>query len=88
MLSAKVVLEKQLIPWFVLRCGEVYITNGILGELKDTIGDTTLKSLAELLGWEYKSRHSIRQEYRVTSQSVIKVPLKSFLEFLKLQFTE
>jgi hypothetical protein len=85
---ARVVLEKQLIPWLVLIGSEVYITKGILEELKDTIGDTTLKSLAELLGWEYKSRHSIRQGDSVTSKSVIRVSLESFLEFLKLQFTE
>jgi hypothetical protein len=44
------------------------------------IGD--LRSLAELLGWEYKPKHSIRIGNTVKTISVIAVPLQEFKGFL------
>jgi hypothetical protein len=44
------------------------------------IGD--LRSLADLLGWEYRGKHSIRIGSTVKSISVIVVPLEDFMDFL------
>jgi len=54
------VLTSGLIPWLVEKRSEdgedtVVITTGIVNEVKPIIGDIGgLKSIAELLGWEYK----------------------------------
>jgi hypothetical protein len=44
-----------------------------------------LKSLAELLGFEYKPKHSIRLGNAITSRSVIKVALQTLVKFLLLE---
>jgi hypothetical protein len=55
------VLSGHLIPWmFSSRNDKVYLTSGFLDALKQYSGmDDSLKSLAEMLGWEYK-RTSVR----------------------------
>ena len=76
-------LERQLLPWADLRDNEVVITTSVINELKDVVGDIGgLKSLAELLGWRYEPRRSIREGKRVTSRSVAVVSLEEFIEFL------
>jgi hypothetical protein len=86
----RIVVDKQLIPWIIKRVegGEeyLYITTGIMKELAGVVGGTeSLKSLAELLGWEYDPRWSVRESSRVTSKSVIRVSLKDFIDFLTLR---
>ena len=74
----RIVLEKQLLPWADLRDNEVVITTGVLGELKDVIGDIGgLKSLAELLGWEYGVRKVGGKPVRC-----IVAKLEDFINFL------
>jgi len=80
----KIVLEKELIPWLFTSKGFVYLTTGFYEELINVIGDVGgLKSVAEILGWNYKPRHSKREGEKVTSLSVIEVFLRDFIEFLK-----
>ncbi len=52
----RVVAEKRLLPWMMLRDGEVIITRGFVEELERKLGGIvgSLKGLAELLGWEYR----------------------------------
>jgi len=77
------VLTSRLIPWLILREGEeedvVVITTGIVNEIKPVVGDIGgLKSIAELLGWEYK------RGVKVGSRSIqgIIVKLEDFKDFL------
>ena len=77
----KVVLQENLIPWLILKDSNVYITTGILQELKEVVGDMSLKSLAQLLGWVY-DRFSIRIVKKVVSRYMVKVSLEDFVEFL------
>jgi len=80
---AKVVLEKQLIPWLILKGEVVYVTKGMVEELRGRIGDTTLKDVAELLGWSYDSKHSFREGRKVRNVSVAYTSLEDFLSFLQ-----
>jgi len=75
----KYVLDNKLIPWLVKSSdGEyVYIRTGILEELKEKIGDKSLRSISEILGWEYKQT-KIGKEGR----KAIVVPLDELIEFL------
>ena len=80
----KIVLEKRLIPWAILKEKDGYIyvvfTTSFVNELKNVIGDIGgLKSIAELLGWEYKRGEKIGKK----SRSAIIVKLGEFIEFLK-----
>ena len=77
----KVVLQENLIPWLILKDSDVYITSDILQELKGVVGDMSLRSLAELLGWMYEE-FSIRTRGMVISRYMAKVSLKDFVEFL------
>jgi hypothetical protein len=82
---ARIVIEKQLIPWLIGKGNIIYITTGITDDLrrnKVEIGD--LKSLAEMLGWEYIPRKSIRITRKTHCFSVIKVDLDDFLDFLEI----
>jgi len=79
---ARVVLEKGLLPWAIVRGGTVYITTGILEELRPAIGDMSLKSLAELLRWSYVPKKSFKVGKEVVNKSVIEVPIEDFLSFL------
>ena len=77
------VLTSYLIPWayLVLRDGynEVRFTAGLIDELKPRVGDISLKSLAELLGWEYKVT-------KVNGRSVktVVVKLRDLINFLEV----
>jgi hypothetical protein len=80
---AEVVLNKQLIPWLLLRGNEVVIVSGIIKELESIVGDIGgMKSLAELLGWEYDPKFTMREGKRVKGSVAIKVTLGDFIEFL------
>ena len=79
----EIVLEKQLIPWLIKKGNKVLITTGIMRELEEVIGDIGgLKSLAELLGWEYDSKYTMREGKNVRGLVVIKVNLEDFIGFL------
>ncbi len=43
-----------------------------------------LKSIAELLGWEY-NKVRVRESKRVTSYMVMRVSMKELLEFLEVE---
>lgn len=80
----RIVLEAELIPWMMLRGDELLITSGFIEELRKVIGDVGgLKSIAELLGWVYRKKISLRVGKRVTSASCIVVSLNELLEFLQ-----
>ncbi len=89
-----IVLQQKLIPWMMLRQEKegriiIIITTGILDDLTPLIGDIGgLKSLAELLGWEYDERYRIRIGDKVTSYSVIKIDLEDFLKYLSPEIIE
>jgi len=79
----RIVLRNSLLPWAILKGEEVLLTSGFAEELRRVIGDIGgLKSIAELLGWEYRERVSLRMGKRVTSVSCIAVPLDELLGFL------
>jgi len=66
-----------------LKEDKVIIMTGIMHELQELIGDMGgLKSLAELLGWEYKPRYSFREGNKVRTASVILVPRDELTAFL------
>jgi hypothetical protein len=83
---AKTVIEKQLIPWLIGKEETIYMTTGILDDLQkekyNIAGD--LKSLAEMLDWEYILIKPIKIGGKTTSRSVIKVSLEDFLNFLEI----
>jgi hypothetical protein len=79
----EIALDKQLIPWLLRKDNDVLITTGIMQELEDVIGDIGgLKSLAELLGWEYNPKYTMRERKSVKGLVVIKVDLEDFINFL------
>jgi len=79
------VLERPLIPWLIVRGEELLITTRILSELQDVIGDIGgLKSLAELLGWEYIPKYSLKEKGKVRNMSVIRTTKEDFIDFLLL----
>jgi len=67
-----------------LKEDKVIITTGIMHELqKELIGDMGgLKSLAELLRWEYKPRHSFREGNKVRTASAILMSRDELTAFL------
>jgi len=71
------------LAWAMLRGEEVLFTSGFAEELRRVVTDIGLKSLAELLGWEYRKKVSLRSGKRVTSVSCIAVRLNDLLEFLQ-----
>ncbi len=77
------VLSNNLIPWAMVKEKKVHINTGVLDELKD-LPITSLKALAELLGWEHKDI-SLRMKKKVTKRSVAIVDLEDFIEFLALE---
>jgi len=81
----RTVLENNLLPWAILKGDEVIITSGIMNDISSIIGDIGgIKSLAELLGWEYKAKHSMKIGGKVINRSVIMTSLENFLKFLKI----
>jgi hypothetical protein len=85
----RIVVDRQLIPWIIKRVedGEyLYITTGLVSELSRVVSNVgNLKSVAELLGWEYIPRWTVREGSKVSCHSVIRVPLKDFIDFLLLR---
>jgi predicted RNA-binding Zn-ribbon protein involved in translation (DUF1610 family) len=78
-----IVISNNLLPWAILRGDEVLITTGIINELRGIAPNIeNLKSIAELLGWEYRSKFSRKIGGKVVSYSVIAVPISTFIEFL------
>ena len=77
------VLDKQLIPWLIRKDETVYITSGFVKEIESLVGNTGgLKSLAELLGWEYNPKYTLRDGKSVKGLVVIRVDLEDFISFL------
>jgi hypothetical protein len=75
----EIILDKQLIPWMIRQGDKVLITTGVIRELEDEIGDIGgLKSLAELLGWEYIPKKKLGKNV-VSVMSVEKTDLVDFL---------
>jgi hypothetical protein len=82
-MRVEVVLDKKLIPWLLRRGNKVIILKGILKDLEDVIRDAgSLKSLAELLGWEYDSKFTMREGEKVRGAVAIIVNLEDFINFL------
>ena len=79
---ARVVLEKNLLPWAMVRGDTIYITSAILEELREKVGDMSLKSMAELLGWSYVPKRSFKVGKTTVNKSVIEVTLEDFLTFI------
>jgi hypothetical protein len=78
----KIVITNKLIPWLIGKDDEVLITTAFIEELRNIIGDVGgLKSLAELLGWEYKLL-TFREEGRVQGFRVIATKIDNFIAFL------
>ena len=98
------VLDKQLIPWLIRKDEEVYITSGFVKEIEPLVGNVGgLKSLAELLGWDYIHKKTIRQRIEEPGDnplaaqgkriersvvSVIKTSLKELVDFLSPSFED
>jgi len=80
----EITLKQALIPWLILRGETVYITTGVVDELRKAVGNVVgdLRNLAEILGWDYKPKHSIKIGGMVKNISVIAVPLQEFKDFL------
>jgi hypothetical protein len=78
------VLTNRLLPWVILRGDRVYITSGVLGELekRGIVGVSTLRDLAEVLGWEYIPKRSIREGRRVRNLSVVSIEYEALKKFL------
>ena len=83
-----IVLQYNLIPWMMYRQDkegriDIIITTGIMNDLTPLIGDIGgLKSVAELLGWEYDPKFSFRVGKKIKNISVMRINLNDFLEFL------
>jgi len=79
------VLRSQLLPWAILRDDYVLFNTAFMDELRPLIGDIGgLKSLAELLGWEYRRNTKVGG----INMQTIQVPLESLIEFLSPQVEE
>ena len=80
----KVVLENNLLPWAILKEDTVYFLSSLVDELKPIIGDIGgLKSVAELMGWEYRYAKIGGRSVRVSATS-----LESLLELLSGEVEE
>ena len=85
---AEAVLHEEVLPWARAARGpdgeEVRIYHNILDALGNTVpGATSLRALADLMGWKYDPRLSERRGGRITSVSAIRVPLNEFLAELE-----
>ena len=75
----KIVLEKRLVPWAIPRGDEVILTTDFAREIRSIVGDIGgLKSIAELLDWEYN------KNFKVAGRKMqgIRVSLKDLIDFL------
>jgi hypothetical protein len=84
-----VVLEKRLIPWLILKGGTVYVTTGLVKELERELRDDMggLKSIAEMLGWDYEKKHHFREGKEERNVSVAYTSIEDFLAFLTAEPT-
>ena len=76
----KEILQKQIIPFAILKNEKVYLTSKILDKIDKNI--VSLRSLAEILGYPYEKRKSFRFAGRVFTASVIPIPYEEFLELI------
>jgi len=60
---------------------EVRFSSGVVNELRDMVGDITLKNLTEPLGWEYKN---VKKDNGVTKMVIVK--FNDLIDFLKSYF--
>ena len=75
------VLRSELLSWARLKGDEVYLLTALADELRPVVGDIGgLKSVAELLGWEYKRA---RIGGRVVMVAATK--LEDFVRFLRAE---
>lgn len=77
----RLVLEQRLLPWALLKPRpdtiHVVLTQGIVKDLEKAWGAINLKSLAELLGWEYKVEKIGGKPHRC-----VVVKFEEFVKFL------
>lgn len=84
----EITLQYNLIPWILYRQNregriEILLTSGLVNELTPIIGDIGgLKSIAELLGWEYIPKYSIRVGKGVKNISIIRTTIEDLLDFI------
>jgi len=74
---AEVVAKNNLISWLMWKSNSILITAGILNEVRDFLGDITMRSLAELLGGEYTTK-----KIGGKARKVIIIKFEKFAEFL------
>lgn len=75
----KLVLQYRLLPWAIMKDNDVVITSGLVYELEKVVGDIGgLKSLAELLGWNYTN---VKLEKNKVIKA-IRISIHDFIEFL------
>jgi len=81
-------LEKNILPWAILRersDKEILLTTAFGEEIRVAIGDIGgLKSIAELLGWEYSRNFKVRGK----KIQAIRVSFEKFISFLVPQLEE
>ncbi|MFP3138350.1 MAG: hypothetical protein RXS42_09095, partial [Nitrososphaeria archaeon] len=85
---AESVLREWFIPWIRAARGpdgeEVRIYRDVLKALGGAVpGATSLRALADLMGWKYDPHVPERRGERITSVNVIRVPLDQFLAELE-----
>jgi len=78
-------LNNRLIPFILPGGDKLYITSSIFDELDLDIAG--LKSLAEILGWEYKEKQSIRMGNKVVNFSVVVTTKEEVIKLLKPELT-
>jgi len=86
----RAVLTNRLLPWMMLRGDRVYITSGVLGELerRGVRGISSLRDLAEVLGWEYIPKRSMKEGGKVRNLSVVSVEYEALKKFLLAEEAE
>ncbi|HIE54166.1 MAG TPA: bifunctional DNA primase/polymerase [Chromatiaceae bacterium] len=75
----RIVLENKLLPWAFLHNKHVYFSAGLIRELRSVVGDVGgLKSVSELLGWDYKV-------FKIKGKLLrgMRTSFKSLIKFLK-----
>ncbi len=82
----RIVIDNKLLPWAIMKGDLVILTTDFAREIRNVVGDLGgLKSIAELLGWEYSK--SIKVGRGVVIQG-IKVKINEFIEFLDVSYEE
>jgi hypothetical protein len=75
----KILLEKQMINFVIVKNNNAYLTTEVLNVLKEKIPN--LKILAELLKYPCKT-HAFRKGSRVIKIRVIQIPLEEFIDII------